>query len=253
MRRYLLALAAMPLVMPAAAQAQAVDWSGPYAGLHVGYATGKADLDNRLGGAWASESTALQGEVTAFTSRGVDPKGGVFGAQIGYNIAAGGNAVVGIEADAAVSNADDDRLEGPTPTVTFPSLSYTAGNRVDVKSMLSVRARAGLAFGNTLAFIDGGYAWTRARYRTSLSSNGGYAKAADEKETNGGFIIGAGLEHMVGSSVSLRADYSYTNQGDADFDSVYLPGSTFVTPAYTESYSQDLKLHIVRLGVNFHF
>ena len=37
------------------------------------------------------------------------------------------------------------------------------------------------------------------------------------------------------------------------YDLVYRPGSTFVSPAYTERVTQSLELDTIQLGVNFHF
>ena len=68
-----------------------------------------------------------------------------------------------------------------------------------------------------------------------------------------GYIVGGGVEQKLGNRLSARVEYNYTDQGRANYATSYRPGSTFVTPAYNENLSQDLRLHLVRVGVNYHF
>ena len=65
--------------------------------------------------------------------------------------------------------------------------------------------------------------------------------------------MGGGLEHRFGSNVSLRVEYIYTDQGDVTYTTGYVTGSSFTSPAYTETFTQDLKMHLVRVGFNLHF
>jgi outer membrane immunogenic protein len=243
------ALAVALAASPAAAQS----WTGPYVGVHVGYGSGSSDANGAVSGQWTVESQALRDEVSARISSDLDPKGFLYGVQAGYDFQTSGNLVLGVEADFSLMNVDDDRASPLTPTTTAPSLSYAAGNGVDAKHMYSLRAKGGVAFGNSLVFVDGGWAWVKSKYSAGLSSNGGYSKSGSQSETTDGYVLGAGFEHRVGSNVSLRLDYSYTDQGDVSFANAYLPGSTFTSPVYTETYNQDLKLHLFRAGVNFRF
>lgn len=233
--------------------AQDADWTGAYVGVHAGYGSGSSDTDVALSGAWTSESQALRDHVTTNFADSRKPEGFNFGGQIGYNYQTGGNFVLGAEADFSVLNADDSRSTGLVPTTPFPSLSYNFGNGVDAKHMFSLRARAGVAMDKTLIYASGGWAWTKAEFAATMASNGGYNKAGATKKTLDGFIIGGGVEHKFTDSVSARLDYSYTDQGSASYVTGYLLGSTFVTPAYTETLSQDLDMHLIRVGLNFHF
>ena len=247
----LAATAAIVAMVPASAQAQS--WTGPYIGAHIGYASGSSEADGSLSGNWTTEPAALQTEVANYIDADLDPNGVMYGLQAGYDYQTPGNFVVGIEGDFSILDADDDRDSPLTATAAFPSLSYAASNEIDVKSMFSLRAKAGFAFGNSLLFADAGWAWVKSRYSAALSSNGGYNKAGSESDTTDGFIVGLGFEQRFGTNISVRLDYHYTDQGDVDFTNAYLPGSTFTSPVYTETYEQDLKLHLVRLGVNFRF
>jgi opacity protein-like surface antigen len=58
-----------------------------------------------------------------------------------------------------------------------------------------------------------------------------------------GFTLGVGLEHMLGSTVGVKAEYRYYHFDDIDFDSK----SVDPTP------DADLDMHTFMLGLNWHF
>ena len=249
MLKYMLgAVAALGVATPAAAQS--ADWTGPYAGLHAGYTFGKSDVDVSLGDSWIDiEDPAFSGAVQSGLETDVDVGEISYGAQVGYNFLAGSNFLLGAEASYTRFGGDSD----DDHSITVESVSYDATNDVDLKSMITLKARAGITSGNTLFYGNLGWAWVRARYEATLESDGGYLKAAADTDTTSGWLIGAGVEHRVNSNVSIGVDYSFTNQGRSRMTSVYLPGSTFDDPPYSERYRNDLNLHQIKLGVNFHF
>ncbi len=224
------------------------EWTGGYAGIQAGYSAAKSTSNVTLGGAWSSETTALQSRVVSDWSARQNADLGAFGGQIGYNYQASGGFVVGLEADMVGFSGKKDRS-----FVSSGSPTYTFGNHIDPKSLLSLRAKAGVASGNTLFYATGGWAWARTRMSADVTSNGGYSKEGIVNKTLDGFIIGAGVEHKFSSSISARLDYAYTDQGKAGYDTAYRAGSTFTSPVYSEAVRQDLRLHLVRVGVNFHF
>ncbi len=253
MRKYLsiAAIVAATLASPAFAQDGEDDWNGAYIGVHAGYNGLKSDSGVALGGAWTSESTALQSEVVSrwSASQSIDDMN--FGAQIGYNFNAGG-AVLGVEADISVLNGSDVRSSTQASTA-FPSLSYTYGNTVDPKHAISLRAKVGLPMGKTLIYAHGGWQTVRADVGATILSNGGYSKAALVTENFDGYIVGAGIEHKFGSNISARIEYGYSDLGDVSYATAYRAGSTFTSPAYNETFTQDMRMHSVRVGLNFHF
>lgn len=227
------------------------DWTGGYIGVSVGYTAAKSDSTTALSGAWTTESAALQAEVTSRFAAAQSVDDVNFGGQIGYNYQMGG-VVLGVEADIAALSGEsvDTRTQAST---TFPALSYTYTNRVDPKNMVALKARVGAAMGNTLFYAEGGWAFVKADLGSDLTSNGNYNKSGRLSKTMDGFIVGAGIEHKFASNVSARLSYNYADLGEESYVTGYNPGSAFVTPAYTETMTQDLRMHLVRLGVNFHF
>lgn len=228
------------------------DWTGGYIGVQGGYSSVKSDSTATLGGAWTSESAALRNEVT--TNLGTKQSDGDlnFGAQIGYNFQTGG-AVLGLEGEFLALNGGETISRGPIATTVFPGLSYTYRNTIDPKHMFALKAKLGASSGSTLFYAEGGWAWTKAAVGAGITSNGNYLKGGTVDRTFDGFIVGAGIEHRFGSNIGLRLSYHYADQGDKTYNTAYLPGSAFVTPPYSETINQNLRLHLVRVGINYHF
>jgi len=236
---------------PALAQDEG-DWSGAYVGVQGGYTAAKSDTAIALSGAWTSESQALRDYVTSNMGTRQSDDDVNFGAVLGYNFQTGG-AVLGLEGEFSVLSGGETTVRGPTPTTPFPTLSYTITNTIDPKHMFALKAKVGAASGSTLFYVDGGWAWTKATVGTGITSSGNYLKAGSANRTYSGFIVGGGVEHKFSSKVSVRLTYHYTDQGDETYSTAYLPGSAFTTPAYGETATQDLRLHLLRVGLNYHF
>jgi len=243
-----IAMSACCIASPALANEDA-DWTGAYVGIHAGYTSLKTDSAPTLSGQWSAESAALRAEVVDKWSASQSVENMHFGAQLGYNMDVGG-VVAGIEGDFTLHNGSDDLVRGP---IAAPSPSYTYGNHIDPKHSFSVRGKLGVPLGKSLIYAHGGWGWTRAEVAADIVSSGGYTKEGRVTETFDGYIIGGGIEHKVGSNASVRLEYSYADQGDVTYATAYRTGSTFVSPAYNETFTQDLRMHQVRIGLNYHF
>lgn len=253
MRKYL-ALAAIGsaiVASPAFAQ-DAEEWTGAYVGIHAGYTNLKSDSAVALSGQWSVEAAQTRTDVVNnwSTSQSLDDMN--FGAQIGYNYNFGG-AVLGVEADISVLNGEDVSSRGPIAVTGLPSLTYTYGNTVDPKHSISARAKLGLPMGQTLFYAHGGWQWVRAEVAAEIVSNGGYTKEGRVSEDFNGYVVGAGIEHKFSPSVSARLEYAYSDLGDVSYVTAYRTGSTFTNPVYTETVTQDMRMHTVKVGLNYHF
>ncbi len=229
------------------------NWSGWYVGASVGHGSGNSEARTTLGDSWASESQALRDHVTDAMSADLDPSGGQYGVQIGYNHLFSGGFLLGGELSYTSLSMDDSRVDGPRPTTPFPSLSYTTGNQIEVDDELALRARFGYANGQHLIYGTVGYARVDADMAAGIVSNGNYMKYGSTADNLHGVQFGVGYEYSFGNNWSLRGEYSRTNLEDSDFETAYLPGSSFVTPPYSESINQDLDYDSLRVGVNYRF
>jgi outer membrane immunogenic protein len=188
------------------------DWSGFYFGGHAGYMT--VDTSGYQMGIDLSNADSGSGD------------GGIFGAQLGYNIQAG-EFLIGFEAD------------GSLLSVNAPDLDLKDTYSADYDWFASLRGRMGIVHDNTLVYATGGLAFTRLDTTEpgsdfSSSSNGAT-----------GFAVGGGVEHMFAPQWSGRIEYLY-----ASFNSI-----TGVAAINSNDHDPMFKsdLHIIRAGVNFHF
>lgn len=229
------------------------DWTGWYIGGGFGKADGSSDSNVTLGGAWSTESQPLRDHVVSQMSNDIDPDGSAYDLHFGYDHQFDGGFVLGGEFDYSKLNLDDAELIGPVPTVPFPSLSYTTVNGIEVDNSLSLRAKAGFGSGRHLFYATAGYTRVDVEAEAGIVSNGNYLKYGQKSDTLDGTQIGLGYEFSFGNQWSARIEYLRTNLDDMDYDTAYLPGSSFVTPAYSESIDQDLDYDTFRVGVNYRF
>lgn len=249
------AFAVCAIASPALADDGDASWTGAYVGVNAGYTDAKSDQSVAIGGSWATEATSLQDFVTGFYPSQAKSQNVNYGGQLGYNMQTSSGLVVGLEADVSGLSGKESTVRGPTAPTAFPTLTYTVANTFDPKVTYGVKAKVGFASGKTMFYATGGWGWTSADIAVDISSNNGYHKTAAFSHTFNGWEAGAGIEQRFGSNMSLRLEYVYTDQGHVTYTTGYASGSAFAPPAfnYTETFTQDLTMHLVRLGVNFHF
>ena len=231
---------------PALADDSDASWTGAYAGINAGYTDAKSDQTVVLGGNWSTEAATLQTRVTTDYPTASHVKDFNYGGQIGFNVQAGSNLVVGIEADVSGLSGKDSQSR-----TSAGSPSYTIANTFDPKVTYGIKGKLGFAAGNTLFYATGGYGWTQADLATDITSSGGYHKASSFSHTFNGYEVGGGIEHRFAGKLGLRLEYVYTDQGDVTYATGFAAGNTF--PGYTETFTQDLRMHLVRVGFNYHF
>lgn len=239
------------MAAPALAQDEA-NWTGVYAGIHGGLDQTRSATNVALGGAWSTEAASLRDFFAGNMAERQRDDGYNLGAQIGYNYQTGA-LVLGVEAETSFLGGSETISSGPLRYPASATLSYSFTNTVDPKWISTIKAKAGVAFGRTLVYAEGGYASAKAKFATTASSNANYLKAGELTKTLDGYVVGGGLEQRLDQDLSLRLSYNYANLGTAAYTTSYRPGSAFTNPAYSETVRQDLRLHLVRVGVNYRF
>ena len=174
-----------PLVRKAPLLAPAYDWSGFYAGGHVGYGRG-------------STSSVLSDPASP---DGASTFGSLYGGlQAGYNFVSPSGYFVGVEGDISFPEFFEDGAMAQRPTVSGTAVI----DRLDYVATL--RARAGTLFGNTLFYGTGGLATALTRF----VEDPGIVRPQDKVlRQRFGWTAGAGAEFALAPDWTARIEYLY--------------------------------------------
>ena len=193
-------------------------WCGWYFGFNAGY--GRSEYSDKF---------ALP---PPGTFSGLDPQGGFGGAQIGYNWQ-NADFVFGLEAD--IEGADIN-AQATDPVGNFFK------SRVDYFG--TVRGRLGYAFGPSLLYATGGFAY--GHVENVANSAGGPTPFAITR-TAPGYVAGGGYEYKFSPTLSFKAEYQFINLGRNDpVNPVSGSACSFGPKCEADAF------HTFRLGMNYH-
>jgi len=190
-------------------------------------AAGKSDLSPMGREHW--QGFYLGGQTGWSRSAGKDHTSGtklkssVFDAGIhaGYNWQSDG-LVFGLEADANLFGLGKKNSRGPFSKSLITPFSTT-------------RLRVGTTLGDSLLYGTGGVSFGFGSHKLAI---GGKRKS----KLHTGWVIGAGVEHMISQDWSLRGEYLYHNFGKKNYK----------FPSGTRGISFE-DAHSLRVGVSYHF
>ena len=169
---------------PVAASAPVLhDWSGPYAGLSLGVATG----DNN----WAERSAGGESDSDSWS-------GALVGVNAGMNWQSG-TLVYGASLNLAAGSIDAS---------SATSISFGCGGATcdtEVSNVYSLRGRIGKASGANLFYATAGFASGEAEGSTTVALHG--------SDRLSGWVAGVGMEHVLNDSMSIGIEYTYTDLG----------------------------------------
>ena len=216
----------------------APSWTGPYAGVHVGY--GFDDSSHpRFAGETPANQTALPVGALAQNRAGA-----LGGAQLGYNYQTG-MVVIGGEIDGSYLH-ERGLTDLASPDGRFTRL------RSDLQWMGTARARVGvLASPRGMFYLTGGYAAGGVRGSAQFSNADTFF--GRHSYTASGYVGGGGLEFRPFtqgrmSRISLRSEAMYYDLGRSHIFSYDLsePHGGYVTTVKTRGL-------IGRFGINYAF
>jgi outer membrane immunogenic protein len=191
-----------------AAAADADGWSGAYAGLVAGaqntstkYAL-PGDTADALQSDHASKTSAFGGAVLGFDHQS-------------------GNMVLGVDAQVVGGSNRQGVTACTVPDGCWVSThdSFTTLNRFKEGANGRIRLRAGIAKGDTLFYVAGGYSLAKTRLDlVGLCFNPGNPGTPlvfnfSRSKTLSGFNLGAGVERRIGGHLSVRAEYVFDDFG----------------------------------------
>lgn len=210
------------------AAAQSGSWTGPYFGGRLGYTSQPNDKDERvlfdtdLNGSFEDTVQTVAG-ADAF-QRGfcggatTDPNatncrdrdGTEWAAHAGYDVQFGTSLVAGVVAEYGRSDIED----GVSAFSSTPAV-YTLSRRL--RDHASLRARAGISFGNTLAYATGGLAYGKIERRFTTSNTANSFDTTNDDDNAYGYRYGGGVEQRVSDRFSIGVQYLRTSLKDNDF------------------------------------
>jgi outer membrane immunogenic protein len=194
-------------------------WTGVYVGINAGY-----------GGDLLSLGADGPGGFPGGAS--IPVNGFLGGGQVGFNYEIPGSAVAGTNFVVGGETDFDGSTVGGTQTLT------AAGPVTGKLDWLgTARARLGLAFGNVLPYVTGGFAYARENVSQSAPT------AWSIGTTPTGWTAGAGLEYAFTRNLSVKAEYLYV---DLSRTSGVIPESGIFQTAHPT-------LNVVRAGLDWKF
>ena len=202
-------------------QVPVATWTGFYAGVNAGY--GQNAFKDKDAGSNGS-----------FRQRGA-----LAGITLGYNYEFANRIVLGVEGDYAWSGMKKTKRE----TQLFGFGRVESSDKAETSSLSTLRLRAGYSFGSFMPYVTGGLAVINSRIdnKFAIYPNVGavFNDNTHASATKVGYALGAGVEAMITSNISLKAEYIYAG---------------FETQSYFSSgtkYSNSIQTG--RVGLNYRF
>nr|WP_082650265.1 outer membrane beta-barrel protein [Bradyrhizobium lablabi] len=217
-------LAARPYTK-APALAAVYDWTGFYIGVNAGVGSGR----DRFQHDWLGGASPY--------SFYVSPQGGFGGGQIGYNWQTAsflGPIVFGVEADIQGAGLSDDRT-------TFNEVGVIRNYSQKLDWFGTARGRVGIANGPVLSYVTAGYAFANVKTNASASF-GGVTNTFSTDRTQGGWVVGSGVEAALGGNWTGKIEYLYLNLGNK---------TDIATLGVAAPLNTEIRENIFRVGLNY--
>jgi outer membrane immunogenic protein len=200
--------------LPVIAAAPIFTWTGFYAGVNAGYGWHNDDNETAV---FVPGGAVGVGSVPGTIGFGNDNGDGfVGGGQIGYNYQIG-SFVVGLETDIQFADlgGEDGNASFPAQWAAYDFRPAGVANGLDWFG--TVRAKAGVAFGQALVYATGGFA-----YGGADDSNDDFFSSNDDVRT--GWALGAGFEYAFTNNLTAGIEGLWVNL-DGDNNGTFIGSS----------------------------
>ena len=252
--RFLTGTCVLTFVLFAFGAANAQDFNGFYVGGNVGGVFGRVSPLTNVSfsptGYFASSSTPAIASASA--AQHFDPDPFTAGGQAGFGHQ-WDNFVAGVEADFGTMTSS----KTSSSTVTYPCCApsaFTITQATETSKLFTLRPRVGFTIGKVLFYGTVGAAWTHIKYSALFTDT--FASAHENASFDAstlGWAVGGGSEMKVAKHWSVKGEYLYMNLGDQTVSTNLTAPATTAFPSNVFTHSVDLKLHVVRGGVNYRF
>ena len=228
------------LVLPVNAPAASTvyDWTGFYAGGHLGYAWGSSNWT-----AGAAATPGASGALDLFQPFNAFNDTGSFfeGVQAGYNYMLPNRVLLGAETDVSFPSFPNNAgiSIGGASTFTSPALGAVNYSETVLASG-TVRGRVGYAPGHWLIYATGGFAWTYDQQSLTQVATG---TSETPLVWRLGWTAGGGVEIPIAPHWTARLEYLFFDYGN----------KTTGFFAGAQPVDSDFLLQELRVGVNYRF
>ena len=210
-------------------------WTGCYAGLQVGYGTGKSRHTSA-----GSTNGVANGNAGVDLAPQFNVNGGLGGGEIGCNYQTG-NWVLGVEIDGSWAAKSGQANDYNPP---FPG-SYL--QTTSERWLAMARGRIGYAQDKWLWYVTGGGAWAGIDVQEYDGLAPTLRNSGVQRVNRGGWVVGFGTEYAVAYGWSVK------------WETLYMDFGTFrafdTTPVACNCGNADIKLSqwVSRFGLNYKF
>lgn len=210
-------------------------WTGPYVGVHAGGAWGNVDITD-----------VYEFPIDPTVKSNLRNTGGIGGVQVGYNIQRG-KFIYGIEGDLGYLGLSESKTT---------TLQHNLNATYELSGGLygDLAGRLGYTANNTLFYLKGGAAFLDMGYDSHYrGSSGGGTQRYDfnHSETMWGWTLGAGIEHKLSSSLSLKAEYQHFDFGSTSFEHVNARPNNGGWTQLTTNADVAVTVDAVTVGLNY--
>ena len=221
-----------------------------WTGFYIGGSVGGADQSSPTRIAGVGPNNEVQTSIDAGNvAARLSPSGRnvTFSGQAGFNYQIG-MVVLGAETDFSAMHTGGRK----SSTVNPFGVQVTTQAQNELFTLGTVRARAGVAFGDLMIFATGGYAYGHLGQRGAINpdptNNPTYAGSNPQMAS--GWALGGGLEYALGPMLSLKFDYLRYDLGTQRL--VLTETQGFFTDEYATMRAKT-RGDMLRMGLNIGF
>lgn len=231
-------------------------WTGFYIGLHAGWG-------------WASSGNGSAITIRAPAVRLVSADhdlradGAEFGGHFGHNWQLNPNWILGVEGDFTGTSLNTASVRTPfCEGCILPRTAFSAQQTLqqDINWLASIRGRIGYAFGSSMVYITGGFAWADINYKGDTGDgfvvcvgNVGCAYPSSLRRTTSGYAVGGGYEGAITPNWIVRTEYLFYRFDGSTIVGAGVPRTFCPAPCSTTYTFPDLGIHGLRVGLSYKF
>jgi len=208
------------------------DWTGPYVGAYVGVGVSHSRThDPRFPNTPGGDPGDLE-----HTGYGLSAGGTIgYNHQLNWGIL-GQKFVIGAEGDIGAFDTSNKVFD-----LNNTSLTYNTKTRW----LATARARVGLTDGPNFNYVTGGFAALNLK-DSNIDTPGAFSGlAVTQSKTETGYVLGSGIETMLGNGWSAKSEYLYVNVDSGDL---------LINPANGFQIQADRRqFYTQRFGLNYQF